>query len=120
MRFFYEYFRPTNDLDIDILTQQCLEMICCCCLVIVRQLEDQLPGGNYCQPCQELLHKPDLCQSTNILSERDSAQMEQKVKHFVISRPINILCTFFTQMPHGLMIAVRQHMNLKALRLHQQ
>ena len=78
---FDELFRSTNDLDLDILTQECLEMICCCCLVvIVRQLEDQLPGGKYYQPSQELLDETALCQRTNILSERDFAQMDCKVK----------------------------------------
>ena len=48
---YYELFTETNDVELDTLTQECLEMICCsCALVIVRQLEDQLPGGKFYQP----------------------------------------------------------------------
>ena len=78
--FFNELFRSTNNLDLDILTQECLKMICCCLVVIVRELEDQLPGGKYYQPSQELLDETAVCQRTNISSERNFAQMDHKVK----------------------------------------
>ena len=78
---YHELFKDTNDMEFDTLTQECLEMICCsCALVVVRQLEDQLPGGKFYQPSKEILEETKLCQRTNILSECDFAQMDRKVR----------------------------------------
>ena len=78
---YQELFKETNDVELDTLTQECLEIICCsCAVVIVRQLGDQLPGGKFYQPTAEVMGETNLCQRTNILSERDFAQMDRKVK----------------------------------------
>ena len=78
---YHELFKDTNDMEFDTLTQECLEMICCsCALVVVRQLEDQLPGGKFYQPSKEILEETKLCQRTNILSECDFVQMDRKVR----------------------------------------
>lgn len=75
-----ELFKRTDDEELDTLTIECLEMICCSCLVLLnRQLDDQLPGGIYYQPDTEVLQETGLCPKTNVLSERDFAQMDRKV-----------------------------------------
>ena len=61
-----------NNVEFDSLTQERLEMICCSCAVVaIRQLADQLPGGKYHQPSVDVQQETQLCQRTNILSERD-------------------------------------------------
>ena len=73
-------FSQTNDPEFDLLTQECLEMICCCCVSMInRQLKDQLPGGKYYQPTADIMDETGICHTTNILSERDFAQMDRKV-----------------------------------------
>ena len=55
-------------------------MICCSCLVLVNcQLADQLPGGKFYLPSEEIVTETGLCPRTNILSERHFAQMDRKV-----------------------------------------
>ena len=74
-------FAETNDPELDLLTQECLELICCCCVTMInRQLKDQLPGGKYHQPSTDVMEETEKCHTTNILSERDFAQMDRKVK----------------------------------------
>ena len=66
-----ELFKTTNDVELDSLTKECLEMICCsCAVVVIRQLADQLPGEKYHQPSVQVQQEIQLCQHTNILSER--------------------------------------------------
>ena len=75
-----ELFKDSGDLELDALTQECLEMICCSCLVLVnRQLADQLPGGKFYLPSDDIVTETAICPRTNILSERDFAQMDRKV-----------------------------------------
>ena len=77
---FEELFKDTNDTEMDNLTLECLEIICCSCLVLIeRQLKDQLPGGKYHQPSPDVMDETSLCVKTNVLSERDFAQMDRKV-----------------------------------------
>ena len=69
-------FAETNDPELDLLTQECLELICCCCVTMInRQLKDQLPGGKYHQPSTDVMKETEKCHTTNILSERDFAQI---------------------------------------------
>ena len=73
-----ELFRATGDVEVDCLTQECLELICCTCSLMVRsQLTDQLPGGKYHQPSADILEETANCQRTNVLSERDFAQYDR-------------------------------------------
>ena len=76
---FEELFRETHNPEFDALTQECLEIISCtCALVITNQLADQLPGGKFYQPSNEIVNETALCKRTNILSERDFDQMDRK------------------------------------------
>lgn len=47
-------------------------------IVVHNQLADQLPGGKCYQPSEEIREETALCKKTNILSERDFAQMDRK------------------------------------------
>ena len=76
-----ELFRDTGDIEFDVLTQECLEMMCCGCSVLVsRQLGDQLPGGKFHIPSPNVMDETQLFPRTNMLSERDFAQMDRKVQ----------------------------------------
>lgn len=44
---FDELFADSGDVELDALTQECLEIMCCCAVLVNRQLEDQLPGENF-------------------------------------------------------------------------
>ena len=78
-----DLFRDTGDVEFDVLTQECLEMMCCGCSVLVsRQLGDQLPGGKFQIPSPDGMDETQLCPRIriNLLSERDFAQMDRKVQ----------------------------------------
>ena len=52
---YIELFRDSENLELDTLTQECLEIICSSCLVLVNhQLADQLPGGIFYLPMKKL------------------------------------------------------------------
>ena len=71
----------SGDAELDCLTRECLEIICCSCSVLVeRQLADQLPGGKFHVPDEAVYEETALCPRSNVLSERDFAQMDRKVK----------------------------------------
>ena len=49
--------------------------------MIKYQLRDQLPGGTYFAPNNETRSDLQNCPTTNIVSERDFAQYDQKLTH---------------------------------------
>ena len=74
-------FEDTENLFPGAFTQECLEMInCTCALMRATQLKDQLPDGKYYNPSQSVRDDLKNCPSTNIVSERDFAQFNQKLK----------------------------------------
>ncbi len=63
-----------DDEDFNAVTQQALELICSALLLVLeRQCEDQLPGGEYSSPSQSLCRQASNAPTTNIISERDFA-----------------------------------------------
>ena len=51
-----ELFKETNDAELDSLCESCLRMLCCAISILIhRQLADQMTGGVYYQPSQEIL-----------------------------------------------------------------
>jgi hypothetical protein len=62
----------SEDDQLDCLTQECLEMLShSLLLVLERQAQDQLPGGKYFQPSEELKKQASSVPTTNTISERD-------------------------------------------------
>lgn len=53
-------------------------MCCTCSIVVNNQLADQLTGGKYYHPSEEVQQETELCKTPNILSERDFVQMDRK------------------------------------------
>ena len=47
--------------------------------MVKSQLKDQLPGGIYYQPDEQVMSETTYCQRTNVLSERDFAQFDKKL-----------------------------------------
>ncbi len=77
---FDELVHVTDDPMFETLTQECLEMICCTCSVMVKsQLKDQLAGGKYHQPTNEVIEQTKNCLRTNVLSERYLAQYDRRL-----------------------------------------
>ena len=75
---FHDLVAETDDPVFETLTQECLEMICCSCSVVIqKQLKDQLPGGKYYQPTNEVYKETVNCQKTNVPSEQDFAQYDR-------------------------------------------
>ena len=77
---YVELFTATNDPLLDTLTIECLEVISCTCSLMVKsQLHDQLPGGKYENPSASIREGISNCPRTNMISERDFAQFDQKL-----------------------------------------
>ena len=73
-------FEQSGDSELNTLTIEALTMINCTCLLMVRsQLKDQLPGGKYYNPSLSVRKDLEHCPTTNIVSERDFAQFDQKL-----------------------------------------
>ena len=75
-----ELFRPTND-EVDELIIQCLEIIMHSVLLIVeRQAEEQLPGGKYFDPPQEVREVASSVPKSNKVSEREFASLDPLIR----------------------------------------
>ena len=48
--------------------------------LVKSQLKDQLPGGKYYKPTQDVLEETKNCANTNVISERDFAQWKSKME----------------------------------------
>jgi E1A/CREB-binding protein len=49
-------------------------------LLIRRQVEDQLPGGKFSKPSADVLAQTSSCPTTNLITERDFAHLDQQLK----------------------------------------
>ena len=73
----YESLLREGSPQFDALTQSALEIICGGLLLILeRQANDQLPGGKYWNPDEQLIHQASNVPTTNTISERDFAQLD--------------------------------------------
>ena len=68
---FEKLFQETENPILDSLTEECLELICCTCFLMI--------GGKYFAPNNETRSDLQNCPTTNIVSERDFAQYDQKL-----------------------------------------
>ena len=50
-------------------------MYCSCLVLVNRQLADQLPGGKFYLPSDDIVTETAICPRTNILSERVLSQL---------------------------------------------
>ena len=67
--------------DVQRLTEMCLKMICVNMAVLIkRQLQDQLPGGQFHKPHPDILQETGKCPSTNLITERDFAHLDRQLK----------------------------------------
>ncbi|XP_065670647.1 uncharacterized protein LOC136089042 [Hydra vulgaris] len=74
-------FEETNDTDLNILTQQTLEEICHSLLVVLeRQSADQLPGGKYWYPSDNISKAAENVPTTNKASESDFAVLDLLIR----------------------------------------
>ena len=65
-----ELFKVPDDQELQIMTQQMLELLCAAILLVVeRQCEDQLPGGKYFDPSEKLKIQASNVVTSNIISE---------------------------------------------------
>ena len=77
---FEKLFQETENPILDSLTEKCLELVCCTSFLMIKsQLRDQLPGGKYFAPDNKTRSDLQNCPTTNIVSERDFAQYDQKL-----------------------------------------
>lgn len=73
-------FKNPND-SIDEITKQTLEILCAHFLILLeRQVADQLPGGNFFQPLAEKQQATSSVPKTNVVSERDFAQLDLQLR----------------------------------------
>ncbi|XP_035673217.1 uncharacterized protein LOC118413793 [Branchiostoma floridae] len=71
----------SEDEELDLLTQQALEVVCAAILILLeRQAEEQLPGGKYWQPSEAEQQKSQHVPTTNVVSERDFAVLNNLVR----------------------------------------
>ena len=70
-----------NDADLNILTQQVLEVICHSLLVVLeRQSADQLPGGKHWHSSDNISKAAENVPTTNKASESDLAVLELLIR----------------------------------------
>ena len=73
----YEELMKENE-ELDDLTEECLRVLCCSCAKLLkRQLKDQLPGGKYDKPNNEIMEETAGTPKENIISECDFAQLDK-------------------------------------------
>ena len=66
---------------IDSLTALCLRMLAVAIeKLILKQLEDQLPGGKFHKPSPQILKETSKVPATNLITERDFAQLGGQLK----------------------------------------
>ena len=73
----YEELMKENK-ELDDLTEECLQVLCCSCATLLKhQLKDQLPGGKYYRPSDEIIEETAGTPKENITSECDFAQLDR-------------------------------------------
>ena len=73
----YEELMKENE-ELDDLTEECLQVLCCSCAILFKhQLKDQLPGGKYYRPSDEIMEETAGTPKENIISEHDFAQLDR-------------------------------------------
>ncbi|CAH1242603.1 Hypp6877 [Branchiostoma lanceolatum] len=78
---FQSLFAPSEDDELDVLTQQALEVVCASMLILLeRQAEEQLPGGKFWQPTEAEKQKSHHVPTTNVVSERDFAVLDNLLR----------------------------------------
>ena len=78
---YHSLFAPQPP-EIEDMTGDCLRLISCNATILLkRQLQDQLPGGIFYQPSEELLHETATAPAHNIVSERDFAQLDSQLRN---------------------------------------
>ena len=66
--------------EVTILTKDCLEILCFDMVKLIdRQLKDQLPGGIYHLPSDEVLEDAASCPTSNRIGERDYSDVDRDV-----------------------------------------
>ena len=77
----YNNLLEVNDDEFQVLTQQILEILCLVILIVLeKQCKDQLPGGKYSSPSEELTLQASSCPLSNIAPERDFAVFDNLLK----------------------------------------
>ena len=77
---FEKLFQETENPFLGSLTEDCLELTCCPCFLMIKsQLRDHLSGGKYFASNNKTRSDLQNCPTTNIVSERDFAQYDQKL-----------------------------------------
>ena len=78
---FEELFKVPEDEEFQILTQQALELLCTSILLVLeRQCHEQLPGGQYFNPSDDLKAQAKNVLPSNIIAERDFARFDNLLK----------------------------------------
>ncbi len=78
---YHELFCDTGDDELDVLTLDCLRLLSCSsCILLTRQLEDQLPGGKYHLPSDDIMSETAKAPLHNMLTERDFAHLDRKLR----------------------------------------
>ena len=73
----YEELIKENE-ELDVLTEECLRVLCCSRAILLKwQLKDQLTGGKYYQPNDEIMEETASAPEENIISECDFAQLDR-------------------------------------------
>ena len=76
---FEELFKPVTT-EMETLTKECLELLCFHLHSLVkRQVVDQLPGGKYSLPSEEVLKATKSCPTTNRAGEKDFSDLDREV-----------------------------------------
>ena len=77
----YECIFREHDDEFDDITKQLLEIVCAHLLLLLeRQVADQLPGGKHFEPADLDKHRTSAVPKTNIISERDFAQLDLQLR----------------------------------------
>ncbi|KAJ8342686.1 hypothetical protein SKAU_G00326140 [Synaphobranchus kaupii] len=80
-KLYEELFRESGDDEFQIMTQEALELIMTAMLILLeRQAADQLPGGRYWSPTEEVRAHASNVPTTNVVSERDFAVLDMLVR----------------------------------------
>ena len=101
----YEELMKENE-ELDDLTEECLRVLCCSCAILLkRQLKDQLPGGKYYKPSDEIMEETAGTPKENIISERDFAQLDRLLEKCPTTSTIaasGIVCFINNKIPEYL------------------
>ncbi|CAH1248547.1 Hypp8230 [Branchiostoma lanceolatum] len=74
-------FEASEDDELDILTQQALEVVCAPILILLqRQAEEQLPGVKFWETTEAEERKSAHVPTTNVVSERDFAVLDNLLR----------------------------------------